>query len=151
MRTTTFSSIALAGAIAIALTGCATLPSYSASRSLDPAEDSSQPAHIGRRSDVLTASEMLDARVLTTADGVRQLRPNFLQGIRTISGGAIVNAAPSVFLNGGYVGGADALETVALNAVTEIRFIRPMQAHDFWGASCSCNGGVILVRTKRGN
>jgi hypothetical protein len=99
----------------------------------------------------LSAAELVQARVTTTADGVRQLRPNFLQGIRTISGGAIVDVAPSVFLNGSYAGGVEALELVSLDAVNEIRFIRPAQAHDFWGSSCPCNGGVIHVRTKRGD
>jgi hypothetical protein len=150
-RTTIYPSIALACAIAILSTGCASVPAHSTSLSFDRAADSNEPSRIGRASDVLTATEMFDARIRTTWDGVRQLRPNFLQGVRTISGGAIMNVAPSVYLNGSYVGGAEALETVALDAVSEIRFIRPMQAHDFWGASCPCNGGVILVRTKRGN
>ena len=148
-QTMTFSSIAQACVLAMLSAGCASGSMHTSELSLERAAPSNEPARYGRPSDVLTAAELSQARALSTADGVRQLRPTFLQATRTIAGGSIVAVAPAVFMNGAYIGGVDALETVTLGAVDEIRFIRPVQAHDFWGSSCPCNGGVIHVRTKR--
>jgi hypothetical protein len=148
-RTTIFPRAALTTAIAILSAGCASAPLHSTPLSIERVADAKEPPRYGRSSDVLTATELLDARVTTTAAGVRQLRPNFLQGMRAMTGTGMADVAPSVYLNGGYVGGVDALDAIGLDAVEEIRLIRPAQAHDFWGSSCPCNGGVILVRTKR--
>jgi hypothetical protein len=104
---------------------------------------------VTRTSDRLTANELHQANVRSTADGVRNVRPDFLRSTLIVSQGSVVRVGPSVVLNGGFVGGPEALETIALDAVDEIRYYRPPQARDFWGASCQCAGGVILVRTKR--
>jgi len=110
---------------------------------------SNDPPRVGRASDVLTANELQEANVKSTADGVRHTRPDFLRSTLLVAQGSVVRVVPSVVLNGGFIGGPEALETIPLAAVGEIRYIRPAQAHDFWGASCQCAGGVILVRTKR--
>jgi outer membrane cobalamin receptor len=75
------------------------------------------------------------------------LRPDFLRGTPARTESGMVNVRPSVFLNGSHVGGLEALETIALDAVEEIRFIRTAQAQAFWGSYCPCTGGVIHVRT----
>jgi len=104
---------------------------------------------MGRASDVLTANELQLANVKSTADGVRYTRPEFLRSTLMVAQGSVVRVGPSVVLNGGFIGGPEALETIPLGVVDEIRYIRPSQAHDVWGASCQCAGGVILIRTKR--
>jgi hypothetical protein len=97
---------------------------------------------------VLTASEFLRGNDVTTAEVVRHFRPRFLLGTLTPTGSGFSNVMPSVYQNGVYAGGLDALGTIPIGAVAEIRFIRPADAHDFWGPSCPCTGGVIHVRTK---
>ena len=104
---------------------------------------------MGHPSDVLTANELQQANVKSASEAVRHTRPEFLRSTMIVSQGSVVSVGPSVVLNGGFVGGPEALETIALGAVDEIRYIRPAQARTFWGASCQCAGGVILVRTKR--
>ena len=148
-RATVYPTIVLSCAIAVLSTACASVPARSTSRSLERAADINEPARYGRSSDVLTSAELLDAHAVTTSAGVRQLRPSFLKGSRSMTVDGVVDVSPSVYLNGGDLGGIDELESVSLDAVQEIRFIRPAQAHDFWGAWCPCNGGVIHVRTKR--
>jgi len=163
--------MALACTTAILSTACASIPAHLTDLSLGRAADTSfspvhaadtslssdravettEPARHGRSSDLLTATELLQARAVTTAAGVRQLRPSFVRGIRSMTASGMVDVSPSVYLNGGYLGGLDALESVSLDAVQEIRFIRPAQAHDFWGSWCPCDGGVIHVRTKHTN
>jgi len=170
-RATIYPTMALSCAIAILSTRCASVPAHSADLSLGRAADTSfssvhaadtslspgrtvetnEPARHGRSSDVLTATELLQAHAVTTAAGVRQLRPAFVRGIRSMTASGTLDISPSVYLNGGYLGGLDALESVSLDAVQEIRFIRPAQAHDFWGSWCPCDGGVIHVRTKHSN
>lgn len=103
------------------------------------------------RADLLTAAELRDLRPLTTLDGVRRLRPEFIRGTVVLNGNQPATVTPSVFLNGVYAGGLDALETIPLDAVEEIRYLRPSRAYDQWGFSCRCNGGAIQVTTKRSN
>jgi len=103
------------------------------------------------RSDLLTAAELRELRPLTTLDGVRRLRPEFIRGIVVLNGNQLATISPSVFLNGNYAGGLDVLETIPLDAVEEIQFLRPSRAYDRWGFSCRCSGGAIQVTTKRTN
>jgi len=103
------------------------------------------------RSDLLTATELREVRPLTTLDGVRRLRPEFIRPTVVLNGNEPAAVMPSVFLNGVYAGGLDVLETIPLDAVEEIRFLRPSRAYDRWGFSCRCSGGAIQVTTKRTN
>jgi len=130
-------------------TACASNAGWSGESAALRDTPSNDPPHWGRASDVLTATELQEANVKSTADGVRYTRPEFLRSTTMVSQGSVVRVGPSVVLNGGFIGGPEALETIPLGVVHEIRYIRPAQAHDFWGASCQCAGGVILVRTTR--
>lgn len=103
------------------------------------------------RSDLLTATELRELHPLTTFDGVRRLRPEFIRPSVAVVGNEATRVTPSVFLNGIYAGGLDVLETIPLDAVEEIRYLRPSRAYDLWGLSCRCNGGAIEVKTKRSN
>jgi hypothetical protein len=108
------------------------------------------PSRFGSSSETLTAAELLTSKVTSTPEGVRRLRPEFLRLVLLPTpDGRIAHTYPSVYLNGVYAGGVEALETIPLSVVEEIRFVRAPQAKDWWGSYCECNAGVIAVRTKK--
>jgi hypothetical protein len=128
--------------------GCAT----SSARPAVPApvqQNAFEPTPFGVPSDILTAREAAQGNVATTADAVRRLRPQFLRSSSVLGRSGFEIVWPSVFLNGRYAGGLEQLETIPLDAVEEIRFIRSFRARDFWGPTCRCTAGVILIHTKR--
>jgi hypothetical protein len=104
-----------------------------------------------RRSDLLTAGELRALHSLTTLDGVRRLRPEFIRPTVVLNGGRPATVTPSVYLDDAYAGGLDALETIPLDVVEEISYLRRSRAFDRWGFSCRCDGGVIQVKTKGHN
>jgi hypothetical protein len=53
----------------------------------------------------------------------------------------------SVYVNDAYVGGLDALRLIPIDAVTDARYLTPTAARSWFGMSCRCTGGVILVST----
>ena len=109
---------------------------------------SAEVSRFGSASNVITSSELIEAKAQTTADGVRRLRPEFFRptAIATPTGPSW--ASPSVYVNDVYAGGIEALEVIPLYAVDEIRFVRSVQGRAWWGPRCLCDGGVIVVRTK---
>ena len=109
----------------------------------------SEPSRYGSPSHMLTGAELKKAGVTSTEEGVRRLRPEFLRGTPTPAGARVVNVTPTVYLNEKYAGELDALRTIPLDAVEEIRLVRPNEARDFFGVLCHCDAGVILVRTHR--
>ena len=111
-------------------------------------QDAFEPTPFGVSSDILTATEVAQGNVVTTGDAVRKLRPQFLRSSSALGKSGFETMWPSVFLNGRYAGGLDQLETIPLDAVEEIRFIRSFQARFAWGPTCRCAGGVIHIRTK---
>jgi hypothetical protein len=62
--------------------------------------------------------------------------------------GNLTNAV--IYLNDVYEGPSMALKRMAVGTVTEVRFIRAIDAKARWGTMCECDGGVILVRTQWG-
>jgi hypothetical protein len=108
-----------------------------------------EPPRSGRSSDILTADELLKNNPMSTAEGVRHLRPEFFRGTATPTHPTSASTGPLVYVNGVRAGGLEALETIPLYVVEEIRFIRPAAAQAFWGSYCDCADGVIHVRTRR--
>jgi hypothetical protein len=109
-----------------------------------------EPSRFGSSSDKLAVDELLAAHATSTPEAVRRLRPEFLRPVLLPTPDAgTVATYPSVYLNGVYAGGVEALETVPLQVVEEVRFVRAAQAKDWWGSYCPCNAGVIAVRTKK--
>ena len=101
-------------------------------------------------SDVITVADLRSVAASNTGEAVRRLRPSFVRA-NPIPGnmdGAL--ATPSVYVDGNYVGGLEALELVQLDEVKEIRFIRANAAKNWWGGSCPCAVGVIHVHTQHG-
>ena len=101
-------------------------------------------------SDVISVADLRSVAAPTTGDAVRRLRPSFVRA-NPIPGnidGAM--ATPSVYVDGNYLGGLEALELVQIDEVKEIRFIRANAAKNWWGPSCPCAVGVIHVHTLHG-
>lgn len=99
-------------------------------------------------SDVITAADLQSVAAANTGEAVRRLRPSFVRpnAIPGNMDGAL--ATPSVYVDGSYLGGLEALELLLIDEVNEIRFIRANAAKNWWGSSCPCSVGVIHVRTK---
>ena len=70
-------------------------------------------------------------------DIVSRSRPVWLRGR---------GAEPSVYMNGIPMGGLDALSSISVNMVKDIKFLTPSEATTMYGTNNM--GGVIEVRTK---
>jgi hypothetical protein len=90
---------------------------------------------------------LLTANATNLADALRQLRPRFFGAVGRTTGN-LTNAV--IYLNDVYEGPSMALKRMAVGTVTEVRFIRAIDAKARWGTMCECDGGVILVRTQWG-
>jgi hypothetical protein len=101
----------------------------------------------GAKRDVITAAEIVAARVTDAYQAVVQLRPEFL---RRRGGTAIPTFAPvavSVYLDDLPFGGMESLRYIPLERVRLIRYISPNDADLRWGGSHPV--GAILVTTLR--
>jgi hypothetical protein len=97
--------------------------------------------------DVLTADEIARSIGVTTAmDAVKLLRPLFLH--REAKLNATDKGEIAVYVNASHVGGVDALSTIPISAVREIRFLRQAEARLLLGLNV--NGVVIQVVTWSG-
>jgi hypothetical protein len=105
-----------------------------------------RPVLAGARRDVITAAEIVAARVTDAYQAVSQLRPEFL---RRRPGSAIpfTPAPVQVYLDELPFGAAEALRLVPLDRVRLIRYVTPVEADlRFGGRHAS---GAILVTTLK--
>jgi len=130
----------LAGASTVVSLGCATVRPPAGESHEKPSRDDS-------RSAIIRHDELLTANAANLADALRQLRPRFF-GAAERATGNLTNAV--VYLNDVYEGPPMALKRMAVGSVTEVRFLRAIDAKARWGPMCECDGGVILVRTQWG-
>lgn len=96
----------------------------------------------------LTADELRTSQEFTALQALRQLRPEFLL-VNSRSRGRMTAEGLSVFKNGNYFGGLDALDTILTAEVVEIQRLSEARARELFGWRCSCDGGVITVETRR--
>lgn len=140
-------------AVLLCASACATAapPRVSDLRS-ERVNSTNEPPRIGARSEVLSRDELRNGSASSFAATLRQLRPEYFRTtmVPQVNGGSAASG-PAVYLNGVYAGGTAALETIPLDAVDEVRYIRPAQAREWWGAHCPCEGGVIYVRATPGH
>jgi hypothetical protein len=138
-------------AVAVCSTGCVTSGTAAGLHAEQFSPGGDLPGY-SRASDVIGGQELRATGVASTSDALHRLRPEFLRTTRVITGvpDADPMTAPSVYVNGKYAGELNALELIPLAVIEEIRFLRPSQAKDSWGAYCRCGGGVIHIRTKQG-
>lgn len=100
------------------------------------------------RRDIITAAEIVAARVTDVYQAVTQLRPEFLRR----RGGATVSSVQSrssvvVYLDELPYGGLESLRYIPLDRVRLIRYVSPTDADLRWGGSHPT--GAILVTTIR--
>jgi hypothetical protein len=100
---------------------------------------------VGR--EVITASEIVAARVTDVYQAVAQLRPDFLsrRSVEPMISGR--QSAITVYLNEMPIGGEEALRTIPLDEVRQIRFMSRTQAEFRFGRSFP--RGVIVVQTAK--
>ena len=95
--------------------------------------------------DVLTAAEIVSARVTDVYQAVSQLRPHFLR--RRAARPSVTSAAPAitVYLDDLPYGGVESLHQIPLERVRVIRYLSAMSAEVRFGGSHP--SGAILVTT----
>jgi hypothetical protein len=110
-------------------------------------QSSRRPAFVAAGRDVITAAEIVAARVTDAYQAVLELRPEFL---RRRGAASIPSFAPKpvvVYLDEMPWGTAESLRHIPLERVRLIRYISPMEADLRWGTGHS--SGAILVTTLK--
>lgn len=95
----------------------------------------------------LSASELASTNAQWTIDAVRRLRPDFLRG--SGRGPQVGRPEIALYLNGSYSGDISLLNTIPLAEVREIVFLHPTEARIYFGPTCACANGALLVATRR--
>jgi hypothetical protein len=100
------------------------------------------------RSNILGFAELRTANLNNALEAVARLRPEFLRTHGAPSAVDPNRGLPTVFLDGVRQGGLDALRSIPVGAVYEIRYLSASAAAaDQYGPFY--HGGVIAVRTRR--
>lgn len=99
------------------------------------------------RREVITAAEIVAARVTDVYQAVAQLRPEFLNR-RSVGPVAPYHSAIAVYLNEMPIGGEEALNTIPLDEVRQIRFMTRTQAEFRFGRSLP-RGAIVVTTLKR--
>lgn len=125
---------ALNGVVVLVLAACASAPGKGGDG-------------IARVGNVITAAEIAGAQVVTAAEVVERLRPNWLRarGAASVNGGTDL---PIVYIDNFRAGGLEQLGRIAATVVREIRFVPGTDAGVRYGLGHG--GGVILVLTREG-
>lgn len=105
-----------------------------------------RPAFVGAGRDVITATEIVSARVTDAYQAVTQLRPEFLRR-RPGSTIPFTPAPVEVYLDELPFGPPEALRLVPLERVRLIRYVTPVEADLRFGGRHS--SGAILVTTLK--
>ena len=144
-RTRSALSLSLSLALTVAVAGCAAR----SAGSRPPADMSSHPpAAPQERGDILGADEIATAKGASTAlDAIRQLRPLFLRRDARLN--ATDKGAVSIYLNTMRLGGVEALATIPVSTIREIRYLTQTEAARFVKQNVS--GAVIQVVTWTGS
>ena len=121
--------------VGVSLTACAAATSYP------------NPAFVNAGRNVLTAAEIVSARVTDAYQAVIQLRPEFLRHRVAATIPAFAPVVVEVYLDNMPFGTAEALRSIPLERVRLIRYLSPSEADLLWGGTHSA--GVILVTTLR--
>ena len=105
----------------------------------------------GHNSEIIEESELAGISAQTAYQAVQRLRPQFLNDRNTTpfgtpSGQAERNEALSVYLDAARLGGVDALNTIDISQVHEIRRLSPAEAMQRYGSRQM--GTVIAVTLK---
>ena len=147
-RRSSLLAMIIAGLLAVSTACASARPSAPSTLAIRQQGALSEGPRADVPSDVITVADLRSVAASNTGEAVRRLRPSFVRpsAIPGNMDGAL--ATPSVYVDGSYLGGLEALELVLIDEVNEIRFIRANAAKNWWGSSCPCAVGVIHVRTK---
>ncbi|MFO7261248.1 MAG: hypothetical protein DIU52_008825 [bacterium] len=102
-----------------------------------------------RDRNVLTAAELERVAAETAYEAIQRLRPEFLRVRGRISLENPSASLPVVYLDDIRLGGPDALRSIRVADVYEIRYLGAADATTRYGTGHA--GGVIAVVTRRGN
>lgn len=100
-----------------------------------------------RQSDVLSRQEIEGAQGLTSAmDAIQRLRPRFFRnsGPRSLRA---TESGPSVRIDNEMVGGVEALRSIAISEIQEVRFYSAVDATARFGG---INGRPVIHIVRRG-
>lgn len=118
-----------------------------ASTACATATPSTRPVLAGAGRDVITAAEIVAARVSDAYQAVAQLRPEFLRRRAFSSIPAFATPEATVYLDDLPFGSAESLRNIPLDRVRLIRYITPNEADLRFGGSHLA--GAILVTTMK--
>ena len=107
----------------------------------------SSRAFAGGGRDVITAAEIVAARVTDAYQAVAQLRPEFLRRRGATAVPTFASPSVSVFLDELPFGPAESLRYIPLDRVRLIRYMPPSEAELRWGGTHPA--GAILVTTLK--
>ena len=119
--------------VGLSITACAAATQYD------------RPSFVGARREILTAAEIVAARVTDAYQAVSQLRPEFLR--RRSGAMPFVPAPVQVYVDELPFGPPESLHLVPLGAVRSIRFMSPIEADLRFGGRHT--SGAILVTTLK--
>ncbi|HEX7090816.1 MAG TPA: hypothetical protein VF192_11820 [Longimicrobiales bacterium] len=105
-------------------------------------------AQASRDRDVVTAAELAGVAASTAYEALQQLRPEYLRGRGVLSLETPTTALPVVYLDDIRAGGLEALHSIRVADIYEIRFYRAADATTRYGTGHP--GGAIVVTTQRG-
>jgi len=95
----------------------------------------------------ITRAELDSIDATTLVNAIERLRPTWL---REPTGDPLHReTGPSVYVDDTFAGALDELRLIPLDRVAGIQFLAGSSGFDRFGHSCRCDGGVILVITRR--
>jgi outer membrane cobalamin receptor len=103
-------------------------------------------AQRGPSSDVLTRAEIESSRAANAYELLQQLRPQFLRSRGAFSVNDPRGGFPVVYINDMPHGDLNALRSILIEEIDEIRYISAADATTRWGTGHA--GGVIQVRAN---
>jgi hypothetical protein len=113
-----------------------------------PGEEDVAEASLSRRSSVIGRAELRTLNGQTAVEAIRHLRPQFLTATQPAPlRGERVH--PSVYIENRPFAGLESLSGVPVDALDEVRFLRPSEAKTVYGPGCACDAGVIVLRMRR--
>ena len=148
-RSETLRQIVTVGLLAVPPIGCAARPTVEPSPLHYSAKPAANTLGTQRRADVVSGTELRALGAQSATEGLKRLRPEFLRPtLAAMDQSSPADRVPVVYVDGVYIGRLESLDYVPLDAVQEIRFLRPMQGVERWGPGCHCAAGVIHVLTR---
>jgi hypothetical protein len=113
-----------------------------------PGEAGVAQASLSGPSSVIARAELGTVRGQTAVQAIKHLRPQFLAGTQPapLRGERVY---PSVYIENRPFAGLETLSGVPVDALDEVRFLKPSEARNVYGPGCACAAGVIVLRMRR--